>query len=333
MGFYIVGDEPTQEFVSRKVAEALDNVHFVGFKNKHELYEYYAASDIFVLLTRDDVWNLVVNEALSFGLPVITTDKCYAGLELIKNNFNGFVENVLDENSIVNDICKLISNEGLLSEFSQNATNSIVDYTIENMAEEQLKILVGGVKRILNQYYKSVFEIKNNFVILAIGQFIYRKGFDLLLKAFKEFNDRAELIIVGGTPTEKYVEIVRELNLTNVRFESFKTKNEIGSYYLAADLFVLPTREDIWGLVINEALAYSLPVITTNQCIAGLEMLSPFSSKFICEATEKSLKNSIGNLMEAKLHEMLDISCLSIRVASNLTIEKMVNYHLKLLDA
>ena len=35
----------------------------------------------------------------------------------------------------------------------------------------------------------------------------------------------------------------------------------------------MPTREDIWGLVINEALAYGLPTITTERCVAGLELI------------------------------------------------------------
>ena len=36
---------------------------------------------------------------------------------------------------------------------------------------------------------------------------------------------------------------------------------------------MLPTREDIWGLVINEAMAYGLPIIPTDKCVAGMEMI------------------------------------------------------------
>lgn len=60
-------------------------------------------------------------------------------------------------------------------------------------------------------------------------------------------------------------------------FESFKDKEEIRYFYLASDLFVLSIREDICGFVINEALAYGLPVITTNKCMVGLEILENIS--------------------------------------------------------
>ena len=44
-------------------------------------------------------------------------------------------------------------------------------------------------------------------------------------------------------------------------------------YYRVADLFVLPTREDIWGLVVSEATAVGTPVNTTTNCGAGMEIL------------------------------------------------------------
>lgn len=59
----------------------------------------------------------------------------------------------------------------------------------------------------------------------------------------------------------------------NIVFVEFKTKEDLIDYYRAADLFVLPTREDIWGLVVNEAMAAGTPVITTTNCGAGMEIL------------------------------------------------------------
>ena len=110
-------------------------------------------------------------------------------------------------------------------------------------------------------------------MLLSIGQFIHRKGFDVLLKAMENLSNDIGVYIVGGEPTEEYIRIKESLNLKNVHFVGFKIKDELAEYYAAADAFVLPTREDIWGLVINEAMAYSLPVITTDRCVAGLSLV------------------------------------------------------------
>ena len=49
------------------------------------------AADVFVMPTREDIWGLVINEAMAYGLPVVSTDKCIAALELVKNGRNGYI--------------------------------------------------------------------------------------------------------------------------------------------------------------------------------------------------------------------------------------------------
>lgn len=51
----------------------------------------------------------------------------------------------------------------------------------------------------------------------------------------------------------------------NIVFVEFKTKEDLTDCYRVADLFVLPTREDIWGLVVNKIMAVGTPVITTTN--------------------------------------------------------------------
>lgn len=110
-------------------------------------------------------------------------------------------------------------------------------------------------------------------VILSIGQFIPRKGIDLLLQSANGMDKNIGIYIIGGVPTEEYLSYARDNNLTNVHFVDFQPKAALQKYYSAADLFVLPTREDIWGLVVNEAMAFGLGVITTDRCNAGLELI------------------------------------------------------------
>lgn len=142
IGFYIVGDNPTEEFVKMKSDMKLENVHYVGFKSKDELSEYYLVSDLFILLTRGDVWGLVVNEAMSYGLPIITSKYCVAGLELVKERKNGYVVNLDDILGIVEKTNNIVDNFEVAQIMGRTSLEIINDYTIENMALAHKRIII-----------------------------------------------------------------------------------------------------------------------------------------------------------------------------------------------
>lgn len=146
IGWYIIGGKPTDEFAKMKKEMKLENVHFVDFKKKEELKEYYRASDIFTLMTIGDVWGLVINEAMACGLPVITTDKCVAGVELVENGVNGYIIPVGDAQSLVNCVQKILKIEGMVEKMGHHSLEKIQDYTIEDM----VRIHISKFKEILN---------------------------------------------------------------------------------------------------------------------------------------------------------------------------------------
>ena len=141
IGIYIVGDEPTEDFLNWKERENLSNVHFIGFKGKEELSQYYRAADLFVLMTREDVWGLVINEAMAMGLPIITTNMCGAGLELVRENENGFIIPVNDAEALVEKIRFFMDHPEKMEEFGKRSLEIISDYTIERMASRHIEIL------------------------------------------------------------------------------------------------------------------------------------------------------------------------------------------------
>lgn len=82
-----------------------------------------------------------MNEAMSFRLPVITTEKCVAGMELIKNGVNGYVIPVEDYELLTRKIMQIGNDRDLHNNMSHSALETIRKYTIQNMALIHKKIL------------------------------------------------------------------------------------------------------------------------------------------------------------------------------------------------
>ena len=86
-----VGDgnlrQSLQDFVDELGAES---VYFFGFKNRTEIPNFYAISDVLVLPSVRETWGIVVNEAMCFGLPVIVSEQVGAGRDLIIDGQNGY---------------------------------------------------------------------------------------------------------------------------------------------------------------------------------------------------------------------------------------------------
>lgn len=171
---------------------------------------------------------------------------------------------------------------------------------------------------------KASLGIKEDKIILAIGRFVHRKGFDLLIKAFNQLNDKnVGLYIIGGIPSDEYRELAN--GMPNIHFGGFLSKEELKKYMSIADLFVHPTREDIWGLVINEAMSYGLPVLTTDKCVAGIELLSP--NCIVPSENIEALKNGIKDIIYDD-DILLSLSHKNLEKIKKYTIEEMVNNHI-----
>lgn len=104
---------------------------------------------------------------------------------------------------------------------------------------------------------------------LYVGRLIPSKGITQLLEAWEVFcqhqDVQASLVIVGdGDQKENLVGRVPERGLRGVRFVPFVQPDELPKIYRAADVLVFPSLGDTWGLVVNEALTFGLPVICSK---------------------------------------------------------------------
>lgn len=207
---------------------------------------------------------------------------------------------------------------------------NIYRYPFSSLKREEI------LKTIANAQMKNDIRKKLNIneekVILTVGQFIFRKGFDVLLKACNHLPNNVGVYIIGGEPTIEYLKLIERYQLENIHFEKFKLKSDLRQYYLASDIFVLPTREDIWGLVINEAMAYGLPIVTTDKCVAGLELVEDYENGFIVPVDdERKLAEKINTVLsdEDLCSRMSKKSLEKIR---QYTIENMAERHMEIFE-
>lgn len=199
--------------------------------------------------------------------------------------------------------------------------NRIFKYPFTSVKEED--ILTSPLTQTEKLLYREKLDMTEKKIILSVGQFIYRKGYDVLLNACNGLDSDIGIYIVGGKATEEYLKMKKDLNLANIHFVDFMAKKDLADYYKAADIFVLPTREDIWGLVINEAMSYGLPVVTTDKCVSGSEMIVNGENGYIVP-----VENSDA-LKEAMFHSF-DVSSENVlRTAKNYSIEEMARCHVK----
>jgi glycosyltransferase involved in cell wall biosynthesis len=104
---------------------------------------------------------------------------------------------------------------------------------------------------------------------IYVGRLLKQKGLNYLLEAFGEVQRRSEfkisLMLVGdGADEESFRHKCKVEGIRNVIFTGFRQKKELPRMYGAADVFVFPTLGDPYGLVVDEAMACMLPVISTS---------------------------------------------------------------------
>lgn len=112
---------------------------------------------------------------------------------------------------------------------------------------------------------------------LFCGQMIERKGVDLLLTAFdmliKE-GRRAKLILVGReADLPRFLNNVSPAARDLVEYKGFQAPESLPDFFSQAHVFVIPSRHDGWGVVVNQALAAGLPVISSTAVGAGLDLV------------------------------------------------------------
>lgn len=178
-------------------------------------------------------------------------------------------------------------------------------------------------------------EEAESFTLMFVGQLIRRKGVDLLLRAMAslvpEYNLLLHVLGQGGQ-LEELEGLCLSLGLDDrVHFAGSVSSDQVLNRMYEADLLVLPSRWDGWGIVVNEALSVGLPVIVSDQCGAS-DLVKEGSNGYVFSAGDViDLRRKI-ELFATNRHNWLRMSNAAIRTAERISVDAVAPYLINCLE-
>ena len=149
---------------------------------------------------------------------------------------------------------------------------------------------------------KKSLGIKSKYNLLFVGQLIERKGIMDLLKAYKKIaaNPSWGLVIVGyGQLEEEISTFISDNQLERVTLLGTVEQYDLPKIYTATDCLVLPSLQEAWGLVVNEALYCGLSVIVSDMCGCGPDLVKTGENGYIYQTgNEVSLLEAINKIIK-----------------------------------
>ena len=201
-------------------------------------------------------------------------------------------------------------------------------------------VCVAGKRPITVYYFSSLyaneiaehgkFQAERQNIRLVVGQYYDYKGMDVALAAARMDPLRQYLFVGMGKRTKAFISEQKTDELENVKVIPFLQKNQLEQLYKECSMLVLPSRQECWGLVINEAASFGTPIVSTWGSGAAVEFLAEEYPQFLAEpGNANSLFETINRLENFK--QLQSYSQFLCKKSEKYSIEAGVNAHLQAL--
>ncbi|EPG5721334.1 glycosyltransferase family 4 protein, partial [Serratia marcescens] len=140
--------------------------------------------------------------------------------------------------------------------------------------------------------------------ILFVGRFDYQKGFDLVQRIADELDDRFLITIVGGNVHAKE----QPAPHSRMDFKGWLTSAEMAPYFTYADVLLMPSRWESFGLVAVEAESYGLPVVA-SRCSSLPEVVSEGVTGYLFTTNQADEAVEILNARDQRDWSAMKVDC------------------------
>lgn len=198
---------------------------------------------------------------------------------------------------------------------------------------------IAGMKPIIPYYFSSLTEqeLKNHKIsvggnyrtdyALVVGQYYPYKGMDIAVQVAELLPEFKFKFVGMGKRTAEFISDTHADQLANVEIISFLQTAALEEEYRKCKMLILPTRQECWGLVVNEAASFGTPVVSTNGSGAAVEFLF---EKYPFLLAEPDNAENLAEVVRAAWNmKMIDYSGYLIEKSEKYSIEHSVDCHMK----
>ena len=137
----IVGSGTEYNNLLKKIEKENLNINLHGFKNQKYIERLYLNSSIYVMTSSNEVFNLTILEALSFGIPCVAFDRSIGCKSIISDNYDGYLVKYSDKDKMVRRINELIENPNRRIIMGRNACKKINKYNKKEIKDKWEEII------------------------------------------------------------------------------------------------------------------------------------------------------------------------------------------------
>mgnify|MGYP000846376066 FL=1 len=237
--------------------------------------------------------------------------------EINKNSLKYKLKNYVVKNSAA------IFGNGLAS---KRYYTKVFDYSEDKIYNQFLTVDVEKIKELgknkeeFRNYYRLKYNIPiDSEVVIFSGRLIKQKNVDLIMDSLIGFKKVFLLIIGDGEEKKRLSDLARQKGIDFAITGFIEEQEELFKMYYAGDILILPSYDEPWGLVVNEAMAAGLPVIVSNECGCSLDLVRDGENGYIL--TDLRNSETLRTLVMKALKNKENFSKKSLEIIDNWTFE------------
>lgn len=280
--------------ISSELSEELRNDHRVQWIQiqarkiptvllKYQLFALLSA--IWIWTHRKDIHLVVVNGFITYARSDINCIH-FVHSAWVKSKYHPY-----RERKNVKSFYQLLYNglNSLLERYALKRTRHIIAVSEQVKQElvqdtrihaDRISVISNGVD--LNEFYPRALNREDYNLDLEVTYALFagdlkskRKNLDTVLQALAQVQD-VHLLVLGYLEKSTYPDLAKQLGIAD-RVHFLGYRRDVAEMMAVADLFIFPSRYEPFSLVILEAMASGLPVVTSNRC-GAVELLSDNSA-------------------------------------------------------